>query len=114
MSEPVTNLKAFAAPAELRRAPVVECSGGLGVLTDKLSAFAEAKTPLWWWILFLPAAFCATVVLPFCLFYQVFTGVGVWGNNHPVMWGLDIVSFIWWVGVAPVSYTHLRAHETGR
>jgi len=48
MSEPVTNLKMFAAPAELRRAPVVECSGGLGVLTDKLSAFAEGKTPLWW------------------------------------------------------------------
>ena len=28
------------------------------------------------------------------------TGVGVWGNNHPVMWGWDIVNFIWWVGVA--------------
>jgi molybdopterin-containing oxidoreductase family membrane subunit len=94
------ELKQFAAPAELRRAPVVECSGGLGVLTDKLSEFAEGKTPTWWWMLFLPAAFCATVVLPFCLFYQVFTGVGVWGNNHPVMWGLDIVNFIWWVGVA--------------
>ena len=64
MSGSVTNLKTLAAPAELRRAPVVECSGGLGVLTDKLSAFAEGKTPLWWWMLFLPAAFCATVVLP--------------------------------------------------
>jgi Ni/Fe-hydrogenase subunit HybB-like protein len=29
-----------------------------------------------------------------------FTGVGVWGNNHPVMWGWDIMNFIWWVGVA--------------
>ena len=28
------------------------------------------------------------------------TGVGVWGNNHPVMWGWDIVNFVWWVGVA--------------
>ena len=94
------DLRQYAAPAELRRAPVVECSGGLGVVTDKLSEFAEGKTPVWWWIFFLPSAFAATVIFPTCLFYQVFTGVGVWGNNHPVMWGLDIVNFIWWVGVA--------------
>ena len=103
MAESVTNLdelKKLAAPVELRRAPVVEGHPNLGVLTDKLSAFAEGKTPVWWWIFFLPAAFAATVIFPVCLFYQVFTGVGVWGNNHPVMWGLDIVNFIWWVGVA--------------
>jgi len=94
------ELKRLAPPAELQRAPVVEGNKGLGWLTDKLSVFAEGKTPLWWWILFLPAAFAATVIFPVCLFYQVFTGVGVWGNNHPVMWGLDIVNFIWWVGVA--------------
>ncbi len=100
MADSVTNLESLAPPAELRRAPVIEGNKGLGWLTDKLSAFAEAKTPLWWWILFIPAAIAATVIFPTCLFYQVFTGVGVWGNNHPVMWGLDIVNFIWWVGVA--------------
>jgi molybdopterin-containing oxidoreductase family membrane subunit len=96
----IEELKRLAPPAELRRAPVVEGRPNLGALTDKLSEFAEGKTPRWWWILFLPAAFAATVIFPTCLFYQVFTGVGVWGNNHPVMWGLDIVNFIWWVGVA--------------
>jgi molybdopterin-containing oxidoreductase family membrane subunit len=102
MSEPlnIEELKKLAPPAELRRAPVVEGNQGLGWLTDKLSAFAEAKIPLWWKILFGIAAFCATVVFPVCLFYQVFTGVGAWGNNHPNMWGWDIVNFIWWVGVA--------------
>jgi molybdopterin-containing oxidoreductase family membrane subunit len=103
MAESVTSLeelKRLAPPAELRRAPVVEGNPNLGALTDKLSAFAEGKTPRWWWMFFLPAAFAATVIFPTCLFYQVFTGVGVWGNNHPVMWGLDIVNFIWWVGVA--------------
>ncbi len=34
------------------------------------------------------------------LIYQISTGVGVWGNNHPVMWGWDIINFVWWVGVA--------------
>ena len=57
MSEPVISLeelKRLAPPAELRRAPVVEGSPDLGALTDKLSEFAEGKTPRWWWILFLP------------------------------------------------------------
>jgi molybdopterin-containing oxidoreductase family membrane subunit len=103
MADSVTNLeelKRLAPPAELGRAPVVEGNQGLGWLTDKLSMFAEGNTPIWWWTFFIPAAFAATVIFPTCLFYQVFTGVGVWGNNHPVMWGLDIVNFIWWVGVA--------------
>ena len=96
----IEELKQLAPPAELRRAPVVEANPGLGGLTDKLSAFAEARMPLWWKIAFAIAAFAATVIFPICLFYQVFTGVGVWGNNHPNMWGWDIVNFIWWVGVA--------------
>ena len=27
-------------------------------------------------------------------------GVGIWGVNVPVAWGLAIVSFVWWVGIA--------------
>jgi hypothetical protein len=50
--------------------------------------------------MFVPAAFGATVILPAMLIYQVSTGVGVWGNNHPVAWGWDIINFVWWVGVA--------------
>ena len=33
------------------------------------------------------------------LCYQVSTGVGVWGNGHPVMWGWDIINFVWWIGI---------------
>ena len=50
-------------------------------------------------MLFIPAAFCAAVVLPAMLIYQISTGVGVWGNNHPVMWGWDIINFVWWIGI---------------
>jgi molybdopterin-containing oxidoreductase family membrane subunit len=96
----IEELRRLAPPAELRRAPVVEGDCNLGRLTDQLSQFAEGKTPRWWWVLFLPATFAALVILPVCLFYLVFTGVGVWGNNNPVMWGMDIVNFVWWVGIA--------------
>ena len=33
------------------------------------------------------------------LFYQITTGVGVWGNHHPTMWGWDIINFVWWIGI---------------
>jgi molybdopterin-containing oxidoreductase family membrane subunit len=100
MAETANNLKSLAPPAELRRSPVVENNRGLGWLTDKLSAFAEGKTPRWWIAMFIPAVFCAAVVLPTMLCYQISTGVGVWGNRSPVMWGWDIVNFIWWIGIA--------------
>ena len=31
--------------------------------------------------------------------YLIITGVGVWGNNNPVMWGWPIVNFVFWVGI---------------
>lgn len=27
-------------------------------------------------------------------------GIGIWGINHPVGWGLAIVNFVWWIGIA--------------
>ena len=26
-------------------------------------------------------------------------GVGIWGINHPVGWGIDIINFVWWIGI---------------
>ncbi len=31
--------------------------------------------------------------------YLMSTGVGVWGLQHPVMWGWAIVNFVWWIGI---------------
>jgi hypothetical protein len=86
----VTNLeelKKLAPPAELRRAPVVEGNPGPRLADGQAHRVCRGKTPLWWWVLFLPAAFCAAVVFPTMPVLSGFTGVGVWGNNHPVMWG---------------------------
>jgi Ni/Fe-hydrogenase subunit HybB-like protein len=100
MAESTSQLESLVPPEELRRGPQAPCGRGLGGLTDHLTAMPEGKTPLWWWVLFLPAAFCAAVVLPSMLVYLISTGVGVWGNNVPVAWGWDIINFVWWVGVA--------------
>jgi Ni/Fe-hydrogenase subunit HybB-like protein len=37
---------------------------------------------------------CLTLLLLF------WNGVGIWNNNIPVTWALDIVSYDWWIGIA--------------
>ena len=52
-----------------------------------------------WWLLLL-LALGLVGVLVYCLFWILYEGVGVWGNNIPVTWALDIVGYDWWIGVA--------------
>ena len=33
--------------------------------------------------------------------YLILTGVGVWGNNNPVMWGFPIVNFVFSASATP-------------
>lgn len=52
-----------------------------------------------WWLAFGGA--CALLgLLGISLGWLLYDGVGVWGNNIPVTWALDIVSYDWWIGVA--------------
>ena len=52
-----------------------------------------------WWIAF-GAATGLVLGLAGCLGYLLYEGTGVWGNNIPVTWALDIVSYDWWIGIA--------------
>jgi len=81
-------------PAELERVPLVANLRGFGWLSNRVASLIEDPAPLWWWILFIPSALCLGMLL-FMLTYQISTGVGVWGNMHPVMWAWDIVNFVW-------------------
>jgi Ni/Fe-hydrogenase subunit HybB-like protein len=67
-------------------------------ITNLISGIPEHKTPLWWFIATgITGSFAAFGV--FCLFYLLFTGVGVWGNNVPVGWAWDITNFVFWIGI---------------
>ena len=87
-----------APPVELQRLPLVANHRGFGWISDRVAAIVEGKTPWWWWVAFVPSATAATILLSM-LAYQISTGVGVWGNSHPVMWGWDIINFVWWIGI---------------
>jgi Ni/Fe-hydrogenase subunit HybB-like protein len=87
-----------APPAELEREPLVANRRNFGWISDQVAGIVEGKTPRWWWCAFVPS-FLALCMLGAMLAYQVSTGVAVWGNCHPVMWGWDIINFVWWIGI---------------
>jgi molybdopterin-containing oxidoreductase family membrane subunit len=58
----------------------------------------EAPTPKAWWFFFL-VGFTLLQGLTVGLAWLFYMGVGVWGINSPVYWGIAIVNFVWWIGI---------------
>ena len=52
----------------------------------------------WWLAVIISAAF--VIALFAALFYTALTGIGVWGNNIPFVWGFDLANYGWWIGMA--------------
>src|SRR5271168_3120071 len=98
MAEAVANIVVKAPPRELQREPLVAHQRSPGWISDAIAGVAEGKTPMWWWIAFLPSVTMMTVCFTMVL-YLMSTGVGVWGLGHPVMWGWAIINFVWWIGI---------------
>lgn len=59
-----------------------------------LESFPTAK----WWAVFL-VALCALGVWAITVGNFVFNGLGILGLNQPNGWGIDIVNFVFWVGI---------------
>src|ERR1043166_1196631 len=93
-----SRLQVSGPPPELDRALLVANARPLGWISDKIAGIVEGPTPAWWWWAFLPSLSLA-ILLVVLVTYLIATGVGVWGLNHPVMWGWAIVNFVWWIGI---------------
>src|SRR5256886_7042438 len=79
--------------------PVVGLELTFGSVTDKISAIVlKRKTPLGWFIGF-AISFMFFQLLMLTITNLLFTGIGLWGVNIPVGWGLDILNFVWWIGI---------------
>src|SRR5215471_619112 len=85
-------------PPELHRSLLVANARPLGWISDKVAGILEQRTPAWWWWAFVPSSL-AFLMLILLVTYLVSTGIGIWGLNHPVMWGWAIVNFVWWIGI---------------
>jgi molybdopterin-containing oxidoreductase family membrane subunit len=54
--------------------------------------------PLSWYIM-LGIGFMLLQVLMLTITILLYKGVGIWGINQPSGWGLDILNFVWWIGI---------------
>ncbi len=52
-----------------------------------------------WWIAF-AGALALVGLMAATTAWLLIQGVGIWGNNTPVVWALDIASYDWWIGIA--------------
>src|SRR4029077_14367753 len=58
-----------------------------------------SPAPRWWWVGF-GFSFALFVVLLIQMAWLFITGVGIWGINIPVAWGIDIAEYVWWIALA--------------
>ncbi|HEX3144980.1 MAG TPA: NrfD/PsrC family molybdoenzyme membrane anchor subunit [Pyrinomonadaceae bacterium] len=79
--------------------PLVGTELTFGSVTDKISAIVlKRKTPITWFIGF-AVSFALFQLMMLAITKLVFIGIGEWGVNVPVAWGMDILNFVWWIGI---------------
>ncbi|HEY7298310.1 MAG TPA: NrfD/PsrC family molybdoenzyme membrane anchor subunit [Xanthobacteraceae bacterium] len=80
--------------------PVVEPDVTLTSLSEEVaSRVLMDRAPLWWWVGF-GFSFALFVVLVIQMAWLFINGIGVWGVNIPVAWGLAIAEYVWWIALA--------------
>ena len=82
-----------------RRAPLVLNHDSFTSVTEDIARVSEARrAPRAWYVAF-AISVVLTGILGVMVLYLIGTGVGVWGNQNPVMWGFPIVNFVFWIGI---------------
>jgi Ni/Fe-hydrogenase subunit HybB-like protein len=84
---------------DLTPAPVLAPGHTFGSVTDKISAIVLVRPYQKAWIVGFALSFCLMNLLLVAVAWLFIRGIGIWGINHPVMWGFDIVNFVWWIGI---------------
>ena len=81
------------------RVPLILGDPDLGTITADICRVNEAKRPPTAWYVAMAMSIALLSCLGVVVLYLFVTGVGVWGNNNPAMWGFPIVNFVFWVGI---------------
>ncbi len=84
---------------EPRASEVIAPGYTLSSVTEKITSIVLRRgTPRGWYLGF---GVCFLLVMLFfgALAKILIQGVGVFGINVPVGWGLDILNFVWWIGI---------------
>ncbi len=81
-------------------APVIGPDVTLTSVSEKVSGrVLMERAPRWWWIGF-SIGFALFIVLLVQMAWLFINGIGVWGVDIPVAWGLAIAEYVWWIALA--------------
>src|SRR6201988_146090 len=79
--------------------PVIDPGLTFASVTDKISSIVlKRKTSLAWFFGF-AISFALFQLMLLTMTNLLFVGIGLWGVNVPVAWGVDILNFVWWIGI---------------
>ncbi|HVX84892.1 MAG TPA: NrfD/PsrC family molybdoenzyme membrane anchor subunit [Phycisphaerae bacterium] len=85
-------------PDEDRRDPVINPHFTYGTSTDKITGVVHQPVSAAWLFGF-GISFLGLMLFNFAVTWLLVWGVGVWGIDIPVGWGLAITNFVWWIGI---------------
>ncbi|MBV9497080.1 MAG: polysulfide reductase NrfD [Acidobacteria bacterium] len=86
-------------PERFLPVPTLEPGHSFASVTDQISSIVlRRRMPTGWYIMF-GISLILVMVLTAAIGKLLLVGVGVWGINHPVGWGMDILNFVWWIGI---------------
>ncbi|MFP4597212.1 MAG: NrfD/PsrC family molybdoenzyme membrane anchor subunit [Persicimonas sp.] len=81
-----------------KREPLVAGDKTYHDVSEDVSKFTEQFPTKLWWAAFIPSVLLFLVFLA-GLAAEAAVGVGTTGINHPVGWGVFIVTFVFWIGI---------------
>lgn len=71
----------------------------MAALTRQVSGLTLREPTPRSWLISMSLALALLTTLVVAVAYLLAAGVGIWGINVPVSWGLAIANFIWWIGI---------------
>jgi Ni/Fe-hydrogenase subunit HybB-like protein len=94
---PAANIESI--PARYIPTPTLEPGHSFASITDHISTIVLRKKTPKGWFFGISLALIGVMILTGTIAKLVLVGVGIWGINHPVGWGMDILNFVWWIGI---------------
>ncbi len=82
----------------LKPTPLIEGTITPRELDDAVFAPVESF-PTGRWLIAISVTGAVSLLFPLCVAHTILNGIGTWGVNQPVGWGLAIVNFVFWVGI---------------
>src|SRR5258708_22253283 len=83
--------------------PVLEPGYTFTSVTDKISSIVLTRPTSLGWVVGFTFTFGLVMILTVSLAWLIIKGVGIWGSNVPIGWGLAIVDILWWICIDHAS-----------